>query len=114
MIILNRIIFVGFTLAALSFLAAVMGFDRVISIYIFILGFYALATGIVLKTINMNYADRPEFNGMKFCAIGFLIMSLNFLVKYANLSPSVSLVLTWVGGLLMVIGVLVYLVKRGH
>jgi len=111
---LNLIITISFSLAALSFIAGFLGFDKPAFTYIFIFSFYGVGIGIVLKIIDMARTGHPEFNGMALCAIGFLISSLNFLVEYASLNPLLGGVLTWIGAALMMVGVLVYLVKRGR
>ncbi len=109
---LKFMIFVGFFISFLSFVLGALGNDRTFCTYGFMLGFYMLATGIVLRIIQINYEAQPEFKGIKLGAIGFLVISLNFLVEYAGINASIGVVLTWIGSILMLSGVIYFMKKK--
>lgn len=105
---MNLFIVLGFIFTFISFLVAALGFDKSIYMVGFMVGFYSVTAGIVLKTIRI---DSKEIFGMKIVAIGFFINSLNFLVEYIGLISWVGVILTWVGWVFMISG-FVFFVKE--
>ena len=105
----SLILKISFILAIFIWFLVAVGLDREIGAVLFMSCFYITAIAMTIRIIGIDYSYKPAFNGLKFCAIGFLIFSINFLVFFLKLNATIGTIVSWVGGSLMALGMVVFM-----